>query len=388
MISRKNLLPEKFQVNFTLWFVILILFIFFLWAYFAELDQITRAPGEIIASSRTQVIQSFDGGVIKDIVVKEGQAVSKGQLLLTFDKTKIEASYFESRGKAAALRANRARIIAEIHGGQPKFSSDVADYPQFKKNQLDLLQNRRQSIKSEISSLTELYKLARKELLMNKPLVQSGDISLADVLRIQRQVTDIQSQIVNRQNKYTQDLQAELSKTEEDLASSEQLLTQRKDQLQNLELVSPMNGIVKNIKFNTLGGVVKPSEEVMQIVPDEDELIIEAKLKPVDIAFVKKGLDANIKVDAYDSTRYGTLKGKVIYVSPDTMSENLKQGETAYYRTQIKTLSKQFSNRPDQKLELQTGMTTTVEIKTGGNTVLNYLIKPLIKTLDESFTER
>lgn len=365
-----------------------ILIIFFIWASLSEIDQVTRAQGQVIASSRTQVIQSGDGGVIQDILVKEGSQVSKGEVLVRLDKTKVEAAFLETRSKAAALMATQARLKAEIFGGDPKFPEELKDYPQFKQNQLMLLKKRRTAISEEIESIQKMLGLAKKELALSAPLLKTGDVSMADILKLQRQVSDLEAQISNKKNKYFQDTQAELSKTEEDLSATKQSLAQRQDQLNHIELIAPANGIVKNVRFTTLGGVIKASEEVMQIVPIEDSLIVEAKIKPSEVAFLKLGLPTNIKIDAYDYTIYGSLKGKLIYISPDTLSEDLKQGEQAYYRIQVQTEGKKFSGKPNQNLEIQPGMTATVEIKTGQNTVLKYLMKPVIKTLGESLTER
>lgn len=387
-MKRSSPQQERQRPHLILWMTLLVLTIFTAWASMAEIDQFTRAPGQVIASSRTQIIQSSDGGVVEALLVKEGDLVSKEQLLVKLDTTKAEAVYLESRAKATALRATKARLDAEIMGGEPKFPKEVAEYPQFSENQLLLLRKRRQAIEGELGALKSILNLANRELEMNQPLLANGDTSLAEVLKIQRQVADLQAQMVNKRNKYTQDLQTEISKVEEDLASAEQTLAQRKDLLDRMQLVSPVSGVVKNVRITTLGGVVRASEEVMQIVPLEDALVVEAKVRPADIAFLKPGLQANVKIDAYDYTIYGSLDGKLAYISADTLTEDLKQNEQAYYRVQVRTSGKRFSGRPDQNLEIQPGMTATVEIKTGTNTVLRYLIKPLIKTMSESMGER
>jgi adhesin transport system membrane fusion protein len=208
------------------------------------------------------------------------------------------------------------------------------------------------------------------------------------VIRLQRQVNDLRGQIANKRNKYQQDAQAELSKAEEDLAGVMEVLIQKKEQLDRVELRAPMAGVVKNVRVTTLGGVIKPGEEVMQIVPVGDDLMIEAKVRPADIAFLKPGLEAIVKIDAYDYSIYGSLKGKLTYISADTISEDTKSGEQTYYRVQIQTEGKKFSARPKDNLEIQAGMTSQVEIITGSNTVLSYLMKPITKTLKESLTER
>jgi hypothetical protein len=185
-------------------------------------------------------------------------------------------------------------------------------------------------------------------------------------------------------------LLSELSKALEDLAGVQQIMAQRKDQLTQTELRAPLHGIVKNVRVTTRGGVIRPGEEVMQIVPLEEDLVIEAKVSPVDIAFIKTGMKATVKIDAYDYTIYGDLSGTLSYISADTLTENLnvQQGEQPYYRVQVKTDGRKFSGRPDQKLDIQPGMTSMVEIKTGSNTVLKYLSKPVIKTLNQSMGER
>jgi len=379
---------SEHRINFTLWITILALAVFFIWANYSELDTITRGQGAVIANSKTQSIQSFDGGVIENIHVKEGDTVQKNQILVTLEKIKIEAAFREQRSKVAALRAAKARLNAEIFGGQPKFDDDIKDYPQFKINQLKLLERKRSMIKEQIDALELSLRIVKKQLQMTKALVPTGDVSLMEALKLQNQVSDMSAQIENTKNKYFQDTQAELNKIEEDLSASLQTLALRQDQLDHVVLRSPTNGIVKNIRITTLGGVVKPSEEVMQIVPAEDDLVIEAKIKPSDIAFLRKGQNANIKIDAYDYSIYGSLEGKLIYISADTLTEEAKQNEPSYYRIKVQTQGRQFSGRPQEKIEIQTGMTAIVEIKTGKNNVLKYLFKPLIKTIDSSLTER
>jgi adhesin transport system membrane fusion protein len=231
--------------------------------------------------------------------------------------------------------------------------------------------------------------LMQQELNMNLPLLQQGDVSRADVLRLQRGVSDIQSQIVNVRNKYLQDLQAEYTKTEEDLVTAREILAQRSDALKDTELRAPVDGIVKNIKITTVGGVLRPSDEVLSIVPTGEDLIVEAKMSPADIAYVKVGQIANVKFDAYDSSIYGSATGKVSYVSPDTLSEQRPSGEFTYYRVHITVdTSRMKPHRPGERIVIQPGMTATSEILTGRNTVWHYLTKPINKTMGEAMTER
>ena len=370
------------------WIVFAVLLTFGVWAYWAKLDQITRAPGAVIASSRTQIIQSQEGGTINDLLVKEGDTVEADQVLIKFERTRFETSYLEARAKAAGLMATVARLQAEVLGTKLEFPSELNKYPEFKKSQAMLFNKRQSAIKEDIASLQAMIKLVQQELEMTEPLLKSGDVSRTDILRLQRQLVEMKSQVTNKRNKYFQDAQAELGKAQEELAGVQQSLTQRKSQLDLTELRAPVRGVVKNVRITTLGGVIRPGEEVMQIVPLEDDLVIQAKVSPADIAFLKPGQDVAVKIDAYDYTVYGELSGKLTYISADTLSEDLRQGEQPYYRAQVRTLGRQFSGRPDEKLEIQPGMTATIEVKTGQRTVLQYLTKPVIKTLSQSLGER
>lgn len=361
---------------------------FLLWASWAELDQITRANGQVIASSRNQVIQSADGGVLAELPVKEGAQVKRGQLLARFDKTKTEAGYLESVAKSAGLTAAISRLNAEIFGGKPQFPPELNNYPEFRANQLSLFNKRQSAVRDEIESLQKSRNLAREELDMNLPLLKTGDVSRADILRLQRQVAEIEGQITNRHNKYLQECQTDLGKAQEDLAGIMQIVAQRKEQLGQTEIRSPMDGIVRNVRLTTLGGVAKPGDEIMQIVPVDDDLIIEAKVKPADIAFVKPGLPATVKLDAYDYSIYGTLQGKVTYISADTLSEDVRSNEPPYYRVQIKTSIHSLTSKNKERIDIQPGMTAVAEIKTGKKTVLRYLTKPITKTISESLEER
>lgn len=361
---------------------------FLVWANWAELDEITRASGQVIASSRNQVIQAIEGGELTELPVREGDPVKRGQLLARFDKTKAEASYLESAAKEAALKAAVARLNAEIFGGAPRFPKELADYPEFRANQLALFKKRQGALREEVESLEKAEALIREELEMNLPLLKAGDVSRAEIMKLQRQAVDIHGQITNKRNKYFQDSQAELVKVEEDLAGIQQVATQRKEQLSFTEVLSPMDGIVRNVRLTTLGGVARPGDEIMQIVPVADALIIEAKVKPGDIAFIKPGLPATIKIDAYDYAIYGVLHGEVSYISADTLVETVQGVEQPYYRVQIKTTGGNLADRKNQRIDIQPGMTATAEVMTGRKSVLRYLTKPITKTLSESMGER
>jgi adhesin transport system membrane fusion protein len=358
------------------------------WAHWADLDQITRGGGQVIASSHTQVVQVVDGGILHKLQVREGDVVKRGQLLATLEDLKPNASWQETAARAAALRANIARLRAEVFGGAPLFGKDLAAWPEFVSNQQTLFAKRQAAVREEVAALQSALDLARKELDMNLPLLKNGDVSQADVLRLRRQVADLQGQITNRGNKYMQDSQAELSKAEEELAGVLQVLAQRKEQLDNTRLVAPVDGIVKNVRVTTLGAVLKPGEELLSIVPVGDELIVEVKIKPADVAYLKQGLPATVKFDAWDYSIHGSFAGHVSYISADTLSEDTRQGEQTYYRVKVALEQPRLVSHKGHTIDLQPGMTAQVDIKTGSQTVLHYLTKPITKTLSESMGER
>jgi len=392
LISRKSRTAgseNSWAGSVTLWVVTLGLGAMLAWAYVSEIDQVTRATGQVIASSRSQIIQASDGGVLVDLRVKEGVKVKQGDLLARLDSTKVKAAFLETEARCAGLQAQVARLRAEVLNQKPAFDAELRRrYSDFVENQSTLYQRRREALDAELRIYQESLDLVRRELEMNLPLLGTGDVSQTDILKLRRQASELQGQMTNRRNKYFQDTQAELAKAEEDLAGANQILAQRKSQFEQTDLFAPVDGVVKNVRITTKGGVVRPGEEVMQIVPLDDDLVVEAKLKPADIAFVKPGLAAQVKIDAYDYTIYGALNGTVTYISADTLEENLRQGEMPYYRVQIRTSGKALKSRPDEPMEIQPGMTATVEIKTGVNTVLKYLTKPLVKTFTESLGER
>lgn len=373
-----------------LWTTAAAVMAFVFWAHWATLDEITRAPGQIITSSRNQVIQAPPGGgVLEAMLVREGASVRKGELLLRFERAKLMASHEEAATKAAALKATLARLEAEAFDRPaPYFPRELNGYPQFKENQLALFNKRRRLLDEDVRTLERLRELSQQELDMNLPLLQSGDVSRVEILRLQRQVADLGGQIASKRNKFLQDLQADMTKAQEELAGVLQVVAQRREELMLAELHSPMDGIVRNVRLTTLGGVARPGDELMQIVPAEDSLLVEAKVRPADVGFLRLSLPATVKLDAYDYSIYGTLLGHVSYISADTLTEQIAGQEVPYYRVHVKIERSELKSKRAERIDIQPGMTGTVEIKTGERTVWNYITKPITKTLDESLRER
>ncbi len=370
-----------------LWSTVLAVAGFVAWSQWAVLDKVTRASGQVIVSTRNQVVQAPDAGVLEEMLVREGDAVRRGQTLLRFEQTRARAAFQESAAKVAGLRAVVARLQAEVFETPPNFKG-LEEFPELRDNQLALMRRRQAAIREEIQALEQSQALVQSELDMNLPLVARGDVSRAEVLKLQRQVADLRGQITNRRNKYFQDAQTELAKAQEDLEAAQQVLTQRREQLGYTELQSPMDGVVRNVRLTTRGGVARAGDEILQIVPQDEDLIVESKVRPSDIAFIKPGLSATVKLDAYDYAIYGSLQGVVSYISADTLNEETREGSQPFYRVQVKTTGRNLGSRNLAAIETQPGMTATVEIKTGSHTVWEYLTKPITKTLGESLQER
>ncbi len=375
------------KARITIWASLIGITILIIWASFAKIDQVTRATARVIASARTQEIQASEGGVLTKLQVKEGDEVKRGDLLVVLEEERALASVANSESKTAALTAKVVRLKAEIFEQPLVFPEQVKKYPEYVENQTQLYNRRRQAIQEDVRSLQKMLVLARDELAMNEPLLQYGDVSRADIIRLQRQVADIESKITNKRNTYFEEAQAEMTKAQEELSSEQEQLRDRLQVLEEKRLFAPTKGKVNNINITTIGGVVKPGEVIMEILPTSSDLIIEAKVSPADIANVKMGQDATVKLDAYDYTIFGAMQGKVSYISPDTLMEQTRNGEQPYYRVQIKILGAQFSGRGNE-IVIKPGMTASVDIKARERTVLSYITKPIVKTLSEGLGEK
>ena len=374
--------------RFALWMLVVSLCLFFVWAEWAEIDEVTRAGGSVIASSKTKVVQSPEPGIVAEINVIEGSRVEQGQLVVALEKDQSASELAEVRAEQASLAAIQARLRAEIDKTDLAFPSDLEQYPSFVSTQTSLYETRQKALADEVGGIESVARNVERELNLLRPLLANNDVAEVDVIRLERQLDELRGQASNIRNRFFRDSAAELSKVEEQLATVEQRLNQSQDRLSRTELRAPVNGIVKNLAVTTVGGVVRPGEVLLEILPLDDSLIIEVEIPPSEIAFVDLGMPATIKMDAYDYTIFGDLAGELVYLSPDTLLKQTDSGSTPYYRAQVQTLGKRFSKRPDFEFDIIPGMTATVEIKTGSNTVLNYLTKPLTKTLAESFSER
>lgn len=372
-----------------LWALVVAFIAALVWAAVYRIDEVTKGSGTVIASSRVQVIQAVDGGVLESLLVKEGDQVKPGQTLAILNQTRFSASVKELDARLAALQAQAARLKAEVTDAPAiSFPPGVEKFPELIAVQKALFTQKRQGLSEELRTLSVAVNLAREDARLVAELAKTGDVSRSEVIRSERALNDAEAQLINRRNKYYQDARIELAKTEDDLGQNEQIRTQRNQQLEDSVLKAPVAGIVKNVRVTTQGGVLKSGEELLQIVPIDDQLIVEAKIRPADIGFLKDGLPASIRFDAFDYSLYGAVSGTVSYISADTIKEESRSGEQTYYRVHIVTAGNPVRTRTGRSIDILPGMTAQVDIRTGDRTVLAYLLKPLRKTLTESFGER
>jgi adhesin transport system membrane fusion protein len=365
------------------------LMLFIGWAASFEIDQAVRATGQVISSTRTQIIQAVDGGVLSELRVAEGQLVKVGEVLAVLEKSRAEAGFDESRDKVASLGIAMARARAEALMQTPVFGQAFNAYPDFVSAQRSLYLQRRRTLDEDVGANSQSLAMAREELTMTETLLKDGDVSKLEALRARRQVAEIEARISAARNKYRQDASAEAAKIEEELAAVNSKLSERQNILQHTELIAPVAGTIKFLRVTTIGGVLRGGDELMQIAPTDDALIIEAKVNPTDVGQLRVGQPVSVKVDAFDYTVYGMLNGDLNYISPDTLSEQGQNGQPqTFYRIKVHLPRAQPNNTRAADIVVRPGMTASIDIRTGSRSVLNYLAKPVFKAFGGALTER
>jgi len=368
--------------------VLLLLVVFLGWAAYFELDQTVRAQGKLIPADHTQIIQVADGGVLSRILVQEGDTVVSGQPLAELEKERANASFTESRAKQASLEIALIRAQAEADQKTPYFGKNYADFPQFQSLQMAFYQQRKRSLVQDLENLTDAIVSAQHEYELNKKLFTTGDTSQLEVMRAQRQVTELQGRINSVRNKYLQDARAEAAKIAEELSTNYYRLEERQSVLDHTTITAPVAGIVKYQRMTTIGGVLRQGDELMQISPTETEPVFEVNINPADIGQLTAGLPATIRLDAFDNSIYGVLHGTLRYISSDTLTEQGPNGQAnTFYRAKVSLRADKLNPKLSAAM-LKAGMTATVDLKTGGRSVLKYLIKPIYKAFGGALTEK
>lgn len=365
----------------------MVLAIAFAWAAWAQLDVVTSGVGKVIPSSREQIIQSLDSGVVADIMVAEGDAVDLGQGLLRIDDVRQSASVQEGQARIDALLAAAARWRAEAQGTALAFSADLMRRaPKAIRNERETYEARQRNLTGSLNAQRQALRLAKKELAITEPMAVQGYVSEVEVLRIRRNLSEAQGKLDELTARFRAEAAAELAKVESELVAQQAMLTSREDAVRRTTLRAPKRGIVKNLRVNTIGGVVQSGQDLLEIVPLDDRLLIETRIRPADIAFLHPGMPAVVKITAYDSSIYGWLPGRLVQISPDTLRDEVRRDET-YYRAVVQTDRATLRPPSGKDLPIIPGMVAQVDIKTGQKSVLSYLFKPVLKAR-EALRER
>lgn len=361
-----------------------------IWASFARVEEITQGEAKIISLSREQVIQSLEGGILAEMNVREGAVVEKGEVLLKIDPTRAQSSYREALSKVIGLKATITRLRSEAYQQPLEFDEMVKQDPAVIAQETRAYTARKRALDESVNALQRSYALSSREVRLAEPLAAKGLMSEVELLRIQRQANEIKSQIVERINKFQADANSELAKLELELSQISENLVGRADVVDRTTITAPVRGTVKNVRVNTIGGVIQPGEHILEIVPLEEQLLVEGKIRPSDVAFLHPGLPATVKITAYDYAIYGGLKGTVEHISPDTLKDDQKAAagrpDDTYYRVLVLTESSELT-AGGKALPIIPGMVASVEIRTGEKTILDYLLKPVLKAR-EAFRER
>jgi adhesin transport system membrane fusion protein len=411
----------------TVWVVSSCLLVALVWANFAVLEEVTTGEGKAIPSSKIQVIQNLEGGIVSEIFVREGQVVEKGAVLLRLDDTRFLSNRGETEADRLALVARVERLTAEAEGRPINMPADILrQAPQLAEDELALYQSRQNRLQSEQRTLGEQLRqktqelaefrakaqqyrssmgLLQQELNMSQPLVATGAISQVEILRLRRSLVEvrgsldatnlaipraesamdeIKSKIEESELSFRSDAFKELNEVRTELQKITATSVAIDDRVSRTTVVSPVRGIIKQLKVNTIGGVVQPGSDMLEIVPLDDSLLIEAKVRPQDVAFLHPGQKAMVKFTAYDYTIYGGLKANLELISADTITD--EEGNS-FYLIQVRT-DKSHLGSEEHPLLIIPGMVATVDIITGEKSVLDYLLKPVLKARSEAMRER
>lgn len=413
--------------SYIIWAVLLLLVVGLVWAYFAEIEEVTRGAGKVIPSGQIQIVQNLEGGILKEVMVREGDIVKKGDPLLRIDDTRFSAPFKESRVKYFALKAKIARLEAEYEGVPLAIPDDISsEYPDIGKREEELYQSRLKEYKTTIgilkqqvlqrkNELNELiskkkqlqttYSLIGRELRMTEPLVKEGAASEVELLRLKRQVSTLKGELdattlaIPRGESYIEEAEeeieeqklrfknaakAELNTAYSTLESLSVTSVALEDRLKRTLVESPVYGTINQVLVNTIGGVIQPGMDLVEIVPLDDTLLVEARIKPSDIAFLRAKQKAMVKFTAYDFTIYGGLEAELEHISADSI---IDEKGNSYYLVKVRT-KKSYLGPEEKPLPIIPGMVASVDILTGKKSILSYLLKPALRAKALALRER
>ena len=367
------------------------------WSAYFTLDEVTVANGKVIPASRGQVVQILETGILKELKVKEGEEVEKGQLLLLLDDTRAGPVYRESLEKWKSLLARATRLRAEAYGLPLDFPPEVASDEDLVNIETQAYKARRNALDEQLYALEQSRAAMTREIELTQPLVKRGVVSEVELLRLKRQAAEVARQIAELKTRFLTTASDELVRVDAELGQVSEILMAHEQSLARTTVRSPADGIVKDISVSTLGAIINSGQVIMEIVPTNDEMLVEAFMPPSEVAYVEVGTPANVKLTAYDSRRYGNLEGEVVLVSPDVLIEDSKGGggrpdatpvnfEPGFYKILVK-ITNAGIERNGMKLIPRPGMTATVDILTGEKTVLEYIFRP-VESLRDALRER
>lgn len=427
-VSSAMLIRNNITTRIMLWLSVIVILWLIIWAYFAEIDALTRGQGKIIPSHQLQVIQNLEGGILIDILVQEGQQVKKGDVLLKIDDTGFVTSFAEKQLRYDELEAKSIRLKAESTGNDFTVTQDVlnkspdliAHEESLYWSNLEQLNNNiliythrlkqkkfeKEESRAKLSQLRSNLKLIKKEVQLNKPLVEKGLVSKVEFLQLTREKNTLQGElhsvrisiprltsIIEEQKsnitevnlKFKNAAKEAYNETKAEMTRIKRTNVAREDKVERTHVRSPVNGTINRLLINTLGGIVKPGMDLVEIVPTEENLLLEAKIRPADIAFLYPGQKAIVRFSAYDFATYGSLEGTLIHISASTIVDEIDK--QSYYLVRLKT-DKNYLGSEEKKLTLLAGMTADVDIITGKKTVLDYILKPILRATVNTLSER
>ena len=415
------------MANLLFWTCAIFLLIMLIWASVAELDEVTAGQGKVIPSSQVQTIQNLEGGIISEILVHEGDIVQKGEIMMRIDDTGFASSYSEKRTRFLTLQAGIARLQAEIQDESPVFPADVTtEAPEIIESENNLYLSRQEELQNTVDifkqqvtqkeqELKELksrkeqtartYKLSKQELDLTKPLLKKGVVSKVEILRLEREVNNIRGEMdfaaiavpkaesaIREANsrleeaivKFRSTALNELAEKKEEYSRLSEVMRAVKDQVDRTTVKAPVRGTVKQVLVTTVGGVIQPGMDLIEVVPLEDSLLVEAKIRPKDIAFIRPNQKAKVKITAYDYSIFGGLDAELVHIGVDTVAD--EKGEP-FYHIRVRT-NKNHLERKGEIYPIIPGMVASVDILTGKKTVLDYILKPFRKMSENAMRER
>jgi adhesin transport system membrane fusion protein len=348
-----------------------------LWAAIAQITEITRGEGTVTPLRRMQTIQSLEGGILSELLVHEGDIVAEGQPLVRMDTTRFRSAFLETQAEIDTLQAEIARLEAEVME-RDTIAFEGGAESDLRASEEKLFKARRQKLDESIAAIEAERAAIVAQIDITAPLAEQGSVSKVDLLRLQQQEAQLLGRISELRNTYVQEAYRDLVDKKARLSGLEQQLIQKKDQLERTEIRSPVAGRVNNVNITTLGGVVQPGESIMEVTPVDDQLMIETKILPRDVAFIAPGMPASVKITAYDFSIYGDLEGTVTQISGDTVEEDTPTGPQAYYRVMV-TTDKSYLERDGEQLPIRPGMIAQVDIESGSRSVLSYIARPILR---------